>query len=1293
MEAQKYERFEKILELYRKNGKNIEDFFESYPDIENEFKELLITVKHIELNKDRFISDIERKSIRQRILTNISNQNRFLNQTIFNKTFLTKMGSFVAAIILIVGTASALIINQDSGDKFNNLPFKVYKAPPLSELTPQELKQKDEIAKNIQKAVSNKNQNSNVLSVSENNVAGISPTDAINSSQNNEDDKNKDDDKNTIPESPYGLTAYAGNLENVLEWNDSNSKDVKIYRIYRAYDENGPYQLIHETDKKDEKNKFSDVIDQTELGIYYYKVSSVDSAGNESELSHSSMANFLKIEETFYPTEDKHIIASTGELMFFVPAGSLSEIAVIRINEIMNPPDMKSDYFTVTEPYEFEPSGITFNSSKPAQLTMPYYFNYQAGSENTKAIIEKGIKLMYYNENNSKWVNIQTSVDNIANTFSANITHFTTYWTGAPTDPHGTSVEGTDFCMICHGYDNSLHFQANPNGKDVCYQCHGNVSKDDPPAGATGPNIQAEFFDNLDSPGTYSRHPVPEISLYCDSCHTPHKMKEAYPTLLRVKIGGVWYYDPNDNTYCFRCHSAASTGYPNTTASVSGVYPITGTYPGQATYNTSLHNTDSDVIWPSPSYSSGYCLNCHDSHGQANDYDILRDGFSRSNFNFCFICHDGAPASTDIQALYNAAIDRAGHKTKSTGSNPTGFDAGDFKIPCYDCHNPHGSQTGNTKMVSDERWNGVDPTTAVGNRTFCIGCHIYSNDGTTTRTVEGIDSTNSNARLKLPSGMSAHESTSSQGCSGGTGGCHGDVHQPTGGASQGGLNCASSGCHPTISTKMTDWLSATYHHYIDTTTATYPAFPGTRTCLNTCHVDHNIFNSNKAANLKASFDVTDTATNNDKGLCLSCHTSAQNFPSGEQNPEGTSSTEAINQTNYEASAHYSEYQPSNEPTSTYTDATTFIAECTKCHNDSMIKTKQVSSNKFSTHDASYNAISWVSEENLCYQCHTTTGDYYGIASMDASATAIQSVFTGKTYKHPVATYSGRHRPGTDDNMNSANRHVECADCHNPHEATVANPIKGVWGVTATYGGAPWAAPTFGTISSVNYEYQICFKCHSSYVTGYGSYDKSVQFNPNNAAQHAVTENNPYLDALGHNHTGSNNMYEPWATTHLNKCSDCHGSDDAGDPTGPHGSGIQYILKAAATGDGGGSGTPLCVKCHKASTYITDDTNSSFSEHDKGAHLNNYGCRTCHMNGDSVGWPHGEDFTYPAQDSDSPPNDITPAGQKAKAFLRSTNVGGEELDAVTRWNDGGTWKYRCYATPCRGAHNPEEINIQ
>jgi hypothetical protein len=187
------------------------------------------------------------------------------------------------------------------------------------------------------------------------------------------------------------------------------------------------------------------------------------------------------------------------------------------------------------------------------------------------------------------------------------------------------------------------------------------------------------------------------------------------------------------------------------------------------------------------------------------------------------------------------------------------------------------------------------------------------------------------------------------------------------------------------------------------------------------------------------------------------------------------------------------------------------------------------------------------DPDFCMECHTDTDSVQYGTMPDASAD-ISTVF-GKTYRHDVTGYSGLHlfSPNDEDRTYlSANKHVECNDCHNPHAAEAglhssnqvhvsagtneisdSGPLQGAFGVTYTpqnyaydswtQGGATsWPA----TSSTATKEYEICFKCHTNYNTNYAAWGGSgtaswtnlaLEFNPNKQAYHPVVQSLPTID--------------------------------------------------------------------------------------------------------------------------------------------------------------------------------------
>ncbi len=321
----------------------------------------------------------------------------------------------------------------------------------------------------------------------------------------------------------------------------------------------------------------------------------------------------------------------------------------------------------------------------------------------------------------------------------------------------------------------------------------------------------------------------------------------------------------------------------------------------------------------------------------------------------------------------------------------------------------------------------------------------------------------------------------------------------------------------------------------------------------------------------------------------------------------------------------------SDPHVAYTPTTDSCAGCHRSHTGKGSSTQNVSVLR----------ATWP-EENVCFTCHTTTGN----------GTNVQPAFTTNTntatrfFKHDVAATNGVHRVNETGGSvyGGANRHVECEDCHQPHEATrdgvtgstkapmiqpVMNAMSGVdpmW----TGAGAPFA---FTWMNQAQREYQVCFKCHSSYTTlptyqpdGYQETsattgtivanglakltstnslqvpdmrDLAQAFNPNNASYHPVV-------AKGKN-TWANGFVTGWNQNSMVYCSDCHtNANPAQGARGPHGSPRLHLLDGAfdyvtVMPNGNASiATPdnqVCFKCHSYAVYVQNTgSNSQFRYH-------------------------------------------------------------------------------------------------
>ncbi|MFQ5458017.1 MAG: hypothetical protein ACE5FC_06150, partial [Myxococcota bacterium] len=281
-------------------------------------------------------------------------------------------------------------------------------------------------------------------------------------------------------------------------------------------------------------------------------------------------------------------------------------------------------------------------------------------------------------------------------------------------------------------------------------------------------------------------------------------------------------------------------------------------------------------------------------------------------------------------------------------------------------------------------------------------------------------------------------------------------------------------------------------------------------------------------------------------------------------------------------------------------------------------------------------------ENLCFTCHDGNP-----AGTDIMTTIAKGTNGASIFHHPVK-----------DSEQAAGRSVECVDCHNPHQATPANRIKGVSGIDLA--GLPVGPGTANNRDVV--EYELCFKCHADDAGTRGSFlprfynefNKRIEFAPANPSFHPVAAagKNPDVPSL----------ISSLSEASIIDCSGCHNNDTGpgaggSDPAGPHGSIWAPILERRYETQDNTNETSatyaLCYKCHRRVSILND---ASFGEHKKHIEGEDAPCSACHD-------PHGV-----------APNPTNPSGAHLINF---------RTDIVTP-NDKGALEFLDGANPFEGA---------
>lgn len=307
------------------------------------------------------------------------------------------------------------------------------------------------------------------------------------------------------------------------------------------------------------------------------------------------------------------------------------------------------------------------------------------------------------------------------------------------------------------------------------------------------------------------------------------------------------------------------------------------------------------------------------------------------------------------------------------------------------------------------------------------------------------------------------------------------------------------------------------------------------------------------------------------------------------------------------------------------------------------------------------------EEETCFACHTSGG-----SGTDVEAAFTQTNTATRIFQHDIYATNGVHTlfENAGINFGGTNRHIECEDCHNPHEATrgaasapfLQREMNEVSGVNAnwTTTGAP---ASYTWLDDAQREYQVCFKCHSGFTTlptyspdgwqitdaaGNGQYvsnglnkltstnseqvrdsrNLAQEFNPYNASFHPVV-------AQGRNTTiPAGAFVSGWSSTSMVYCSDCHtNADPSSGGEGPHGSSLLHLLNGdsnyqTVVDPTGTTYAPqsdeLCFKCHEYMVYASDSAtgtsltkfSDSFRGNLHGFHVGGEGafatpCYACH----------------------------------------------------------------------------------
>ncbi|MFC2086436.1 cytochrome c3 family protein [Bacteroidota bacterium] len=244
-------------------------------------------------------------------------------------------------------------------------------------------------------------------------------------------------------------------------------------------------------------------------------------------------------------------------------------------------------------------------------------------------------------------------------------------------------------------------------------------------------------------------------------------------------------------------------------------------------------------------------------------------------------------------------------------------------------------------------------------------------------------------------------------------------------------------------------------------------------------------------------------------------------------------------------------------------------------------------------------LKYETEENNCLDCHNG----------NVAKTNIQAQLN-KPYKHDV--YNQKLVHDANEEAIITKQHAECSDCHNPH-STCNNTASAPY-VKGFNMGTRGVDQKDQEIDPVQYEYEICYRCHSeSPDKPQGKTKRQIEqsnvrleFDQSNPSFHPIVSQGKNMDVPS--------LISPISESTIIYCTDCHASDGQKSPSGPHGSIYPQILKFNYNRDGDTysmsyNAYELCYQCHDMNTL--KNTHAKIGP----SHSEMTSCNTCHD-------PHG-----------------------------------------------------------------------
>ena len=318
--------------------------------------------------------------------------------------------------------------------------------------------------------------------------------------------------------------------------------------------------------------------------------------------------------------------------------------------------------------------------------------------------------------------------------------------------------------------------------------------------------------------------------------------------------------------------------------------------------------------------------------------------------------------------------------------------------------------------------------------------------------------------------------------------------------------------------------------------------------------------------------------------------------------------------------------PSQLPTSVRLDANSEM-QCTSCHD---------------AHNNQYGNFMVMNNANsqLCNSCHITgptnvpSHDQCASCHQPHSAPSGPYLLSGSTVFDTCAKcHTGQPGSGSAPNLsadfakssthdthsavnliNPLPNNISCSDCHEPH--TMTNAVASAPNVQGNFGTQSGVNASGISISSVQYQYEVCFKCHADNAAVAPRVSRQIvqnntrlEFNSSAISFHPVQSagKNPNVPSLKAGFNTSSIIY----------CTDCHNTNSGttaggNGPDGPHGSTQSPLLIArydtADYTNESAQAYALCYRCHDRNSILGDN---SFKEHKMHIVDERSPCSSCH----------------------------------------------------------------------------------